>query len=161
MVTAARALLPHVSPLVVVTGYEGDAVRAALAGHAVRFAHNDAYAEGMASSIRAGVEALPQVSGALIALADMPGLRPRHVEALIAAFADADPEAICVPTYRGRRGHPVLFGAAHFAALCALRGDRGGRALLESEPVREVAVDDDGVLVDVDTGADLERLRRP
>ncbi len=160
VVTAALALQPHASPLVVVTGHDSAAVRAALAGHPIRFVHNDAYAEGMATSIRAGVEALPEVAGVLVCLADMPRLQPRHVAALVAAFAEAGPGAICVPTCRGRRGHPVLFGAAHLGALCALSGDRGGRALLDAHrgAVREVPIDDDGVLVDVDTPADLEGI---
>ena len=67
------------------------------------------------------------------------------------------PHRICVPTWRGRRGHPVGFGKAYFDALRGLSGDRGARALLEvhADAVVAVPVEDAGILQDVDTREDL------
>ena len=114
----------------------------------------------MGASIRAGVEGIAAATDAvLVCLADMPALRAAHVDALIDAFADAPPERICVPVHRDRRGHPVLFGAAHFPALCEIEGDRGARGILAAAAahVREIDVSDDGILLDVDTLEDLAR----
>jgi molybdenum cofactor cytidylyltransferase len=160
---AADALLASgLHSVVVVTGNDANAVRAALAGRALRFAHQPDWALGMASSLRAGVEALPPaIAGALIALGDMPAVSPDSVRALVAALDPAAGRTICVPIARGERGHPVLFAAQHFAELRALAGDSGARALLErhAERVARVAVDDAGVLVDVDTPEALAALR--
>ncbi len=160
---AADALLAGgARPLVVVTGNDAERVRAALAGRALRFAHQPDWAQGMASSLRAGIEALPEgLAGVLIALGDMPGLKPESVRALAVAFDPAAQHSIWVPVFRGERGHPVLFAARHFEELAALRGDTGARALLlrHAPCVWGVPVDDPGVLLDVDTPEALAELR--
>lgn len=154
-----------VAETVVVTGHEDAAARAALAGLDVRVVRNAAYAEGMASSIRCGVEAAaPTASGYLIGLGDMPLLDRETPAFLCARFAEkASPEAICVPVFGGQRGHPVLFGRAHRAALRCLKGDGGARPVLLRHPsaVLEVAVEDAGVVRDVDTPAAYQRLTGP
>jgi molybdenum cofactor cytidylyltransferase len=145
--------------VVVVTGHQAARVRAALAGRELHFAHNRRHASGLAGSLRCGLRALePSVDGALICLADMPWTDAADLDALIAAFARAA-RPICVPVRGRRRGNPVLWPARHFAALGALSGDVGGRALLRRH-VREVArvpVSGSGVMRDVDIPADLER----
>jgi molybdenum cofactor cytidylyltransferase len=162
VVRAVDALLASSArPVLVVTGHQAEAVRAALAGRDVETVDNPRHAEGMASSLRAGVAALPPgVAGALVCLADMPRVRAEHVGALLEAFDPDRGGSICVPVHAGRRGHPVLFAARHFAELLQLSGDRGARALLEARPdvVREVPVDDDGVLVDIDTPEEFQAL---
>ena len=98
----------------------------------------------------------------LVCVGDLPGLRAEHVRPLVARFAaEADPACICLPTHAGRDGHPVLFGAGHFAALAALTGDRGGRGIVEGNPegVCRIEMDTPAVLRDVDTPADLEAIR--
>lgn len=147
-------------PVVVVTGYEAAAVRAALGGRDVCFAHNAEHAEGIGASIRAGARALePGLDGALVCLGDLPDLRPEPVAALLGAFA---PDRICVPVHAGRRGHPVLFGRQFFADLAQLAGDRGARAVLEahSHALCEVDVADAGVALDVDDAEQLASARR-
>jgi molybdenum cofactor cytidylyltransferase len=149
------ALASRARPVVVVTGHEAAAVRAALAGRDVAFAHNDAYASGLASSLRAGVAALAGAGAdaVVVCLGDMPWVRAEHVDALVAAF-EADPRRpICAPVHAGRRGHPVLWPARFFPALLALRGDVGARALLaeHAAEVREVPIDDPAITRDVDT----------
>jgi molybdenum cofactor cytidylyltransferase len=150
-------------PVLVVTGHAGAAVRAALAGRDVRCVANPRWAEGMGTSLAAGVAALPEgVAAVLVCLGDMPWVRPRHLDALIAAFEAGPADAICAPSHRGRRGHPVLFAARYFREMRELAGDAGARALIEAHPdaLELVAVDDPGVLRDVDRPGDLERACR-
>jgi molybdenum cofactor cytidylyltransferase len=163
---AVDALLEAgVQPIVVVTGHDAAPVRAALTGRAVRFVDNPDYAAGMSTSLRCGVRALAAdgVTGALIALGDMPHLKAAHIEALVHAFDPDHGHAICVPTFERRRGNPVLFAARFFDEMDALRGDVGARAVIEAHAsdVASVAMEDDGVLLDVDTPAALTALRSP
>ena len=117
---------------------------------------NPARATGMGGSIACGVQALSnEVDAVLIALGDMPRVAHSSLEAVLAAFSTRD--QIVVPCCDGRRGHPVLFGVHHFSALRALDGDTGAREILKQHAalVREVPVNDPGVLLDVDTPQDL------
>lgn len=144
-------------PVFVVTGHEADAVRAALAARAVSFVHNPRFADGIATSIAAGVRALPDdVAGALIVLGDMPALTGDDIARLIAAFDPAG-APICVPVAGGRRGNPVLFARAFFDALTKLTGDTGARALIavNADKVCEVAMTGEGTLADFDTEAEI------
>ena len=102
---------------------------------------------GMGDSIAAGVAACPQLSGWLIVLGDMPFILPSSIERVVAEIAD---DAVSVPVHEGEFGHPVGFGRSFGAALRALSGDRGAKALFAQARVVEVAVDDPGVLWDVD-----------
>ena len=92
---------------------------------------------------------------------DMPLVDKQTTRRLVAAYRSTDdsPDTI-VPTHDGRRGNPVLFDAAQFEALESLSGDVGGRALFDAIDVRRLPVEDPGIHRDVDTTADLERLRR-
>jgi len=145
------------APVLVVTGHDVDAIVAAVAGPEIRCHANPAFADGMGTSIAAGVRALEDdaIDGVLIALGDMPFVRPATIAALLGAFASTDD--IIVPTRDGRRGHPVLFGRTHFTALAGCTGDIGARAVLEREAaaIKIVATSDDGVLRDIDRPEDL------
>jgi molybdenum cofactor cytidylyltransferase len=157
-----RALDASLDPIVVVTGHDGVRVRGALRDLPVHLVHNPSHDRGLSSSLARGIERLgAEVEAAFILLADMPGVRPLHLNTLAAAW---DPESgveVCVPTWEGRRGNPVLWGARFFPELQTLQGDRGARDLLERhrEAVREVPMPDDGVVLDVDTPAALDRLQ--
>ena len=156
------ALAAKADPVVVVTGHQAAKVRAALAGRDVRFAHNRDYASGLSTSLKAGLEALPAgADGALICLGDMPRMSSRHLDTLIAAFAPEDGRAICVPAARGKRGNPVLFASTFFEEMKESRGDVGARHLIgaHADEVYEVAIDDDGIFVDVDTPSALTALK--
>ena len=153
-------------PVFVVTGHEAQAVRDVLRGRALRFVQHAAWAEGMAGSIGCGTREIartsPEVDGVLLTLADLPRLRSEHVRPLVEAFESADAKAICVPVHGGRRGHPVLFGAAYLSELAESRGEGGARLLLERhrESLIEVEITSDAIFADVDTPEALERARR-
>ena len=122
-----------------------------------RLVINDQPDRGMGHSIAVGVGACPQAPGWLIALGDMPWIRPETIATVAAALSDGDADTIVRPVYQGRPGHPVGFGCAWREALLALDGDRGGRDLVDAHPNRlaPVAVTDAGILRDVDTPADF------
>jgi molybdenum cofactor cytidylyltransferase len=130
-----------------------------LRGFEAAFVHNPRFADGMSTSLHAGIAALPKHhDGALIMLGDMPQVGASDLKALLAAFAAAnDRRAICVPIRGGRRGNPVLWGAAHFPDIMRITGDAGAKQLLvtHAADIIEVPAESDGVLVDIDAPADL------
>ncbi len=149
------------SPLVVVTGHERDKVEAALAGLPARFVHNPDYAQGLSTSVKCGLAALPEeVDGAVVCLGDMPMVAAAAIDRLIAAFNPVEGRVLCVPTRRGKRGNPVLLGKRLFAELAAVSGDVGARSLIAGHPelVAEVEMESDAVLTDIDTPQALARL---
>ncbi|MGI9488179.1 MAG: NTP transferase domain-containing protein [Geminicoccaceae bacterium] len=150
-------------PVIVVTGHEADAIRTALAGRKVSFVHNPAYAEGLSTSLGAGLDALPaNGAGVLVGLGDMPRIRSTDIDRLIAAFNPAEARAICVPTVDGKRGNPVLFASEFLPAMREVEGDVGARHLIgaHNDRVCEVEMDDDAALIDVDTKEALAALLR-
>lgn len=155
------ALASRAARAVVVTGHSRETIEAALAGLSVAFVFNPDFASGLASSLRTGLSAVAGADGALALLGDMPGVTPRIIDALIAAFEKEPTSAAVVPTSDGRRGNPVLLSRALFPRVAMLSGDEGARKLLrEASGVVELPLDDEGVLADVDTPADLARFRR-
>ena len=155
--TVAAALASRARRTIGVTGHARDAMRAALDGLPVDFAHNPDFATGLASSLRAGVAAAATVKGVLVLLGDMPCVRPSTLDALIGAFESASACRAIIPVHEGRRGNPVLLSRALFAQIATLRGDEGAKRLLGAEAV-ELPVNDPAVLADVDTREDLAQL---
>jgi molybdenum cofactor cytidylyltransferase len=102
---------------------------------------------GMGDSIAAGVAACPQLGGWLIVLGDMPFILPSSIERVVAGIAQ---DCVSVPVQDGAYGHPVGFGRTFGPGLMALSGDQGAKPLFAQARVVEVAVDDPGVLWDVD-----------
>ena len=150
-------------PVIVVTGHEKERVRAELNGCDVTFVHNPDYRDGLSSSLRAGIHALPeQVDGMLVCLGDMPHVAATHIDKLVAAFDPVEGRAICVPTNNGKRGNPVIWDARFFAEMATVSGDVGARHLIGeySELVCEVEIRDGGILVDVDTPQALSAVRK-
>ena len=131
---------------------------------------------GMSASLRAGIKASPNGSDWIIALADMPLIKPSTYQAVVteaikqakdlkhtkaAKYDQTIPVVqppIIVPSYHGQDGHPVYFPARFRDELLALSGDRGAKKLLHQYPksVQRIAVDDAGILQDFDTRADFE-----
>ena len=130
----------------------GDALPQALSRLDVTFVTNLGRDEGMASSIRCGLAALPpDVNAVMITLADQPRIAPATVSALCDRWRIGDVSAVA-PVYRDGRGHPVLFGRECFEALSVLTGDVGARAVLEAFGERVAYMEVDAVgPVDVDT----------
>jgi len=116
--------------------------------------------EGMGSTLADGVAAIASSwwSGALVALADMPLIRPGTYRLVAERLA---PGTIVTVSHNGRRGHPVGFDRAFFPELEALRGDKAARSLLTTHApsVMDIPVEDPGILLDVDLTADLDRAR--
>jgi molybdenum cofactor cytidylyltransferase len=111
---------------------------------------------GMGASLAAGIEASDDAEGWIVALADMPRIATPTIEAVARALDGG--ASIVAPFYQGQRGHPVGFGIEHRDALMALDGDTGARALLTSQRVMRLDVDDPGILRDVDTPEDLRNV---
>jgi len=116
-------------------------------------------AQGMLSSIQCGLRALPAgVAAALVWPVDHPLVRPDTIAAIVEAFA-ARGAPIVVPTFKGRRGHPALFASRVFAELHGADPSVGARAVVHAHADRhELAVDDRGIVVDIDTPADYARV---
>lgn len=158
----ASAFAAPVRSVSVVTGHDAEAVAAAARAFdpRVRVVHAVDHREGMGASLRAGVSALPGDSAALLLfLGDMPRVPEAAPAALAAAIKGGAPAAAA--TFKGRRGHPVAFTRELYPALLALKGDQGARDVLAGLGDRLALVEapDDGVLIDVDAPADLDRLR--
>ena len=161
VVTAVAA--SKAADLVLVTAPEGGRIVAAAGPGRWRAIVNEDAGGGLSSSIRTGVAALASdTSGALVVLADMPGVSSPLISKLIAAFEASGGEAIVYPVSAdGRQGHPVLWPCALFGELMALSGDKGGKALIDAhhDLARPVQVDGDGAFLDIDTTADLEAYK--
>jgi molybdenum cofactor cytidylyltransferase len=147
--------------VVVVTGHEQAAVEAALADLPVRYVHNPHYADGLSTSLKAGIAALGRkIDGALVCLGDMPRVTAGQLRQLVDAFDPTKGRSIIVPTHGGKRGNPVLWGREHFAAMQALAGDVGARHLIgqHETDVALVELDDAAPLLDIDTPEALQAL---
>ena len=111
---------------------------------------------GMGYSIACGVGARPEAAGWLILPGDMPMIRSATLRAVAHDLKD---HTVVYAQHRGRRGHPVGFAAELYSELVALTGDEGARRLVARYPAHGVEVDDPGVLIDIDTEADLAGVR--
>lgn len=147
---ALRAVLPHT---VAVIRKDNDALAKLLAAHDVDTAIAEEADSGMGASLAAGVAATATAPGWLVALGDMPYIRPQTVALVADALRQG--AVLAAPSFRGRRGHPVGFSGRYCERLLRLQGDRGARILLQ-EHARELALvdaNDPGVLADIDRPA--------
>jgi len=161
---AEAALASKARPVIVVTGHARASVEAALAGVDVEWAHNPQFSSGLASSLRVGLAGMPDdVAGALVLLGDMPWIEARLIDAIIDGFLANEHALAAAPARGGRRGNPVLLGRGLFDAAMRLEGDEGARRLIGSlgtGELIEVEAADAGVVVDIDTPADLAAARQ-
>lgn len=149
------------SPVIAVTGHEAARVRETLGDADISFTHNALYAEGLSTSLGAGLLAVPaECDAAIVCLGDMPRVTHEIIDQLISAYNPVEGRAICVPTHRGKRGNPVLFDRRFFSGVLGLGGDVGARHLIaqHEDLVVEVEIDSDAIFMDVDTPEALERL---
>jgi molybdenum cofactor cytidylyltransferase len=161
-IAAEEALASRAAPVIVVTGHQRSEVEQVLAGLPVRFVHNPDFADGLGTSLRTGIAAVPaDADGAIVCLGDMPQVDAGLIDRLIGAF-DPDRSALIVmPTFEGKRGNPVLWSRRFFPDLMAIEGDVGARHLIGryGEAVVEVPVEGKAALVDVDTPEALVGVR--
>jgi len=153
-IAAEQALASRASPVVVVSGHERARVEAALAGLNVRLVHNPDYPQGLSTSVKTGLAALPPESeAAIVCLGDMPQVTSALIDRLIAAFDPERNALVVLPTFSGKRGNPVLWSRRFFPELIALEGDVGARHLIGAYPevVTEVPVENAAAMVDIDT----------
>ena len=154
------AMLQSVTRLIVVVGAHAEVVRGAIPDDPrVAVVENPNYRRGQLSSIKAALTYVQDDAvGVLIHLADHPMVKAKTFAAVIDGYRHSG-RPIAIGRYRGRRGHPVLFGRELFGELAAAPEDQGARVVVAADPARViyVDVDDPGVLTDLDTPEDLER----
>ncbi len=159
---ADAALASKARPVIVVTGHQHERVEAALAGLPVRIVHNPSFADGLGTSLKTGIAAVPpEAGGAIICLGDMPQVDAALIDRLIAAF-DPDKGALAVvPTINGHRGNPVVWSRRFFPDLMAVEGDIGARHLIGryAEAVTEVPLTGTAALTDIDTPEALRAVK--
>ena len=158
-VAAARHLISALPDSIAVLRPGDEILASLLAAEGLRIVVNPNADGGMGTSLACGVAA-SEADGWVIALADMPAIRPMTIQVVAEALAAG--AALAAPAYHGQRGHPIGFARRFRAALAALDGDRGGRDILaqHSNELRLIEVDDPGVLVDIDHAADIAAKER-
>lgn len=166
---AGRPLLAHVldalresrvDEIVAVLGAESERIRRGVSLEGARVVVNPEYVEGMSASVRAGIRAAGPDAGAfLIVLGDQPLVKPSTYDAIVGRWARTGARVV-VPVYRRVRGNPVLLHRSLAEEIEHVTGDVGCREIVaaHADEVVEVAVDDPGVLIDIDTPDDLRRL---
>jgi molybdenum cofactor cytidylyltransferase len=161
-IATEQLIASQARPVIVVTGHQRERIERALSGLAVQFVHNGDFAEGLSTSLKAGIKAVPaDADGAIVTLGDMPQVSAKLIDRLIGAFDPERGALVVVPTLQGKRGNPVLWSRRFFADLMTVDGDVGARHLIGAYPeaVSEVPVEDAAALTDVDTPEALVAVR--
>jgi molybdenum cofactor cytidylyltransferase len=158
-IAAARTLIQAVPDAVAVVRPGDDALIEAFSANGLTIVENPSADAGMGTSLAAGVRATPEAGGWLIALADMPWIRPATIRLLADRLRRG--ASIVAPVYAGRRGHPVGFAPRWGEQLLALCGDEGARGLIAGHAgeLELLTTVDAGVLEDIDHPRDLTRDR--
>jgi len=161
-IAVEQAVASRAKPVIVVTGHEREKVEATLKGLPVCLAHNPDFSEGLGSSLRAGIAAVPaDADAAIICLGDMPQVDAALIDRLIAAFDPERSALVVVPSIDGRRGNPVVWSRRFFHDLMSIQGDVGARHLIGNytEAVVEIPVTGEAALTDVDTPESLSAVK--
>jgi molybdenum cofactor cytidylyltransferase len=151
-----------VSETIAVLGYKEEEIRKAIIRKPIKIAINPDYQQGMSTSIIAGLKQIDKRARAvLIALGDQPFIDSQTISNLVEAFV-ANKKGIIVPVYQGKRGNPVILAIRYKGELLHLKGDVGGREIIKCHPddVLEVAVNCEGVLLDIDTAEDYSSVTK-
>jgi len=151
-----------VNEVIVVIGHMADEISQSIATKPVKMVVNRDYAQGMSTSIIAGLNMVDsQAQAVMLALGDQPLIDSQTINRLVEEFYNHD-KGIAIPTYQGRRGHPVIFALKKYKEeLLELRNDIGGRYIIKSHPddILEVAVNCKGICIDIDTVKQLSLER--
>lgn len=153
----------RVDEIIIVLGFAADRILPLVKGkEKVRPVINPCFREGMSTSIHHGLKAIhPQAKGIIIALADQPFITSEIVNLLIERFSEGG-KGIVVPVYQGRRGHPVIMDRERYEReLLGLRGDVGGKEIVERHPedVLAIEVSSSGIVVDIDDWEEYEKIQ--
>jgi len=156
----------NIDEIITVIGHQGGRIQRALQNHDTIFIKNPDYSKGMGTSIHAGVSSLKGDAGAaLVVLGDMPFVAPETINLLLRAHENSKKKLIFVPTYKEKRGNPVLWDRSLFSELLKFAPSHGGKRFIIDNPgiVQEVKVTDRGILVDIDLPKDLAQTltRKP
>jgi molybdenum cofactor cytidylyltransferase len=159
LIDHSAAALASCDRVVAIVRDDDTALQQVLNGLGIAWTVNPVSSRGIGRSIACAVMANAASDGWVILPADMPRVKPDTTASLVATLRAG--RLLAAPVCRGRRGHPVAFGAAFYDDLIQLDGDSGGRAILEqhADKLTLIDTDDDGVLTDVDTPADLASLQ--
>ena len=156
--TIGNLLNSKISEVIVVLGYRAEEVMPKVAAKPVKIAINPIYQQGMSTSIVAGLNLIDNKAEAvMLALADQPFVDSETINRLIEQFY-AHNKGIAIPAYQGKRGHPVIFAIKYKEELLKLKGDVGGKQIIEKHPddILEVAVDSPDINIDIDTVRDYQ-----
>ena len=158
-VAAARNLIDALPDCIAVLRPGDEILATLLAAEGLRIVVNPNADSGMGTSLARGVDAA-EADGWVIALADMPIIRPATIQAVAEAIAAG--AALAAPVFHGERGHPIGFARRFRTELTSLSGDRGGRDILaqHGNELRLIEVKDPGVLVDIDREDDITAIAR-
>lgn len=156
---AAQSLVPAVDEVVCVIRSDDHALQYVCEAEGLTVVHCPDAHQGMSASLKAGILARPNAQGWLIALGDMPLIKTTTCQQVVRTFQEQN--KIVVPSYQGKRGHPVAFPNQYREALLVLTGDRGAKSVLRqyADEVVELVVEDAGVCWDVDTKDELLLLQ--
>ncbi len=157
------ALESEADPVIVVTGHESEKVETAVKDLPIVTVANPNHVEGLSSSLRAGIGAVPETrDGAIVLLGDMPATDSVLINRMLSAFDPVEGRAIVVAMHDGTRGNPVLFARQFFTDIDGVAGDSGAKAVVEvnEEAVFEIACETDAPLVDLDTWDALKAWRQ-
>jgi len=138
----------------VVTGHQKNQVEQEISRYDVTPVHNDFYQEGISTSVKRGIAALPkEIDGVMIMLGDMPNISADILNRIIAAYHSAPGQTIIIPTYNGKRGNPILWDRGFFSDFKRLDGDMGAKTLLGDYPeyITEVDAGSEAIFLDIDT----------
>jgi molybdenum cofactor cytidylyltransferase len=161
-IAAEEALASRARPVIVVAGHQRGEIEKTLAGLPVQIVYNADFVQGLGTSLKAGIAAVPaDAEGAIVCLGDMPQVDAGLIDRLIAAFDPDRGALVVVPTFQGQRGNPVLWSRRFFPDLMSIEGDIGARNLIGryGEAVLEVPLEGKSALVDVDTPEALTDLK--
>ena len=154
-----------VGQVLVVIGHEAEKIRRELNNFPLSFVYNPNFIEGMTTSIKSGVKKVsPDCDGFLICLADMPFINTPEINKLIHAYVQnriKEKRLIVVPVFQGHRGNPVLFSSEFRNDILEHKKESGCKGVIinNSESVKEIEMDNDNMLLDVDTLKDYQRLK--
>ena len=156
--TIDNLLNSRLGEVIVVLGHRADEVMKKIIIKPIKIAINPIHHQGISTSIAAGLDLVDsQAQAVMLALGDQPLINSQTINILIDEFHHHR-KGIAIPTYRGRRGHPIIFATRYKKKLLELKGDIGGRQIIRDHPddVLEVAVNSESIITDIDTAGDYQ-----